>query len=147
MKENQRKNVIGYIGALFVSAMVIPQVAFALPAPDLYPNEHLKKVGPAQAKADVIDCQGKAADYTGEGNQQGNLRGTARGAMKGAAAGALAGTIMNNSAGRGAGAGAAIGGLRAAGANRKERLEGSPAYQKFVEGCLEDKGYKVLQWK
>ena len=65
--------------------------------------------------------------------------------------GALAGSITGNNAGRSAGAGAAVGGIASASRNRRERKQnaesGSPEYQKYMEACLEDQGYKVVGWQ
>ena len=60
--------------------------------------------------------------------------------------GALAGSITKNNTGRSAGAGAALAGANQLLGNAKEKREGSPEYKKFVEACLEDKGYKVVAW-
>ncbi len=124
------------------------QTAFAAPQalPDLYPNAHLKQVGPAQAKNDINACRLAGEDYT-SGKERGMLGESARGAARGAAKGALAGAIFNGKAGRGAGAGAAVGGLGSAGKSVRENREGSPEYRQYVEACLEDKGYKVVGWK
>ena len=134
----------------FLTLLIAPKLSTASPRPELYPNAKLKEAGPSQSRKDIADCQIQAEDYESKNssNKQGERVGnTAKGAAKGAALGALGGTIVNGKAGRGAGAGAAIGGVKAVAQNRKEAREGSPVYRKFVEGCLEDKGYKVLEWK
>lgn len=123
-----------------------PVAASAAPKPDLYPNAYLKKVGAEQARNDAAICGSQAEEYL-SGTKRGVVGDAARGAARGAAKGALAGAILNDKAGRGAGAGAALGGLKAAGTNVREEKEGSPEYRKYVEACLEEKGYRVVGWK
>jgi hypothetical protein len=118
--------------------------AHAMPRPDLYPNQHLKNVGKSHADRDIGECSIAADDYVGSDSKD---RTALKGAAKGAALGALGATIMKGNAGRGAGAGAAIGGLKGAGQKARTNREGSPEYKKYVEACLEDRGYKVVGWK
>lgn len=118
------------------------------PRPNLFPNKHLETVGQTQANRDIAECSASANIFLeDQGRTGGQTRNLARGAARGAAAGALAGTITGNNAGRGAGAGAAIGGLNSASQNRNERRSGSPEFQRYVEICLEERGYKVLSWR
>ena len=60
--------------------------------------------------------------------------------------GALAGAITKQNVGRATGAGAALGGVSGVARGRQEMREGSPEYRKFMEACLEDKGYRVMGW-
>lgn len=133
-----------------LAVLLAPAIAVARPRPDLYPNQYLKSVGDVQANRDVIECEIQADDYVVE--KQGSAgKDAARGAVKGAALGALASTITKSNAGRGAGAGAAVGGLSSLLGSKKQQKEyeqqGSPEFRKFMEACLEDKGYRVVGWK
>ena len=134
---------------LFLTGLLVwAQPALAAPQPDFYPNAHYKKAGPEKTRAAVQSCQADAQSHlAATAEKHGMLRDTTRGAARGAAKGALAGAIFDDKAGRGAGAGAALGGLSAAGKSVREEREGSPEYRKFMEACLEDKGYKVIGWK
>ena len=129
--------------ALFV---FVPLAAFAVPKPELYNNKYLQEVGSQRAARDTNECSVAANDYVAS-SESGVGRDAVRGAAKGAAYGALAATIMNQNAGRGAGAGAALSGLRGVGSAAREKKDGSPEYRKYVEACLEDRGYKVIGWK
>ena len=134
--------------------LVLPAVCLAAPKPDLYPNKHLKSVGQVQANRDMIDCRIQAEDYVGssysQNNRQDVRREATRRAARGAALGALGSTITKNKAGRGAGAGAAIAGTASVLDSRRQQRElqqsGSPEYKKYVEACLEDRGYRVVGW-
>lgn len=141
-----KKIITGFVISTMVLGSVTP--VMAVQTPELYPNDYAKRVGPTQNRADVNACKVRAEDYTSQ-SKSGRpvLRDTARGAARGAALGALGGAIFDDKAGRGAGAGAAVGGLSALGSSAREQREGSPEYKKYVEACLEDKGYKVVGWR
>ena len=124
--------------------------AQAAPTPKLYPNKHLQAVGQDRARRDMRQCRVLAEDYIEENAydaRQSQRQDAVRRAARGAAMGALAGSITKNNAGRSAGAGAAMAGTSELLNRRTERREGSPEYKKYVEACLEDKGYKVVGWK
>ena len=75
------------------------------PQPELYPNEHLRKVGEVQAKQDMAYCQALSQQYLQQRNAGAEAAGnTVGGAAGGAALGAIGGAIGGN-----AGKGAAIG--------------------------------------
>lgn len=134
------------LGAIF--CLALPSVALAQQRPELFPNEHLKKVGQTQANADIGVCEGQARERFGRSTQssQAGRRGV-RGAARGAAAGALVGTITDQNVGRSVGAGAAVGGAAGVARGARQRGQMDPQYQKWVEACLEDKGYRVVGWK
>jgi hypothetical protein len=114
--------------------------------PDLFPNEKLAKTGQGQVQADVNSCMALADEYIKQPNKYGEMakEGLIGGAV-GAGTGAVAGTITGN-AGRGTGAGAAVGGMLGvlhAASNMNER---TPSYERFVEHCLQKKGYEITGW-
>lgn len=138
--------------AFLALVLLMPRVSHALPKPDLYPNQKLKTVSAVQADQDVSACEVQAQDYLstrGDTSKAGAP--VVKGAVRGAAVGALAGSITGAGAGRGAGAGAAVGGIHSgAGARRQRKDEasnGTPEYRKYMETCLDDKGYKVAGWR
>ena len=139
---------------LTVCLSVLPAVCLAAPKPDLYPNKHLKSVGQVQANRDMIDCRVQAEDHLSSRYSQNNRQDARREALRrgarGAALGALGSTITKNNAGRGAGAGAAMAGTASLLDSRRQERElqqsGSPQYKKYVEACLEDRGYRVVVW-
>lgn len=117
------------------------------PKPRLYPNAHLKKVGQTQANKDIAECSSAAAEYVSSSKERGDgVRSGVRAAAKGAALGTVGGAIAGNT-GRGAAAGAAIGGTASVIKGVKERGARDPAFQQYASSCLEDKGYKVVEWK
>ncbi len=127
---------------------LIPGSAFAQDVqPNLYPNEFLKKTPYSTVQSDIAGCKAQATSSLNEGSTGRNaVRSGARTAAKGAALGALAGSISGK-AGKGAGAGAAVGGVVGVAGAAKEGRQGSPDWRKYVEVCLEEKGYKVVGWK
>jgi hypothetical protein len=114
--------------------------------PDFYPNEKLNATPRGQVQADVNTCVAMADEYIKEPNKYGSMakQGLIGGAV-GAGTGAVAGTITGN-AGRGTGAGAAVGGMLGVLKGLSEMNERSPSYERFVEHCLQKKGYEITGW-
>lgn len=114
--------------------------------PQLYPNDKYQAAGPAQAQADINECELLAERYAGQETEAGETaKRTAAGAGVGAAGGAAAGAIYG-SAGRGAAAGAAagaVGGLLSGLFGRGP----DPVYRNYVDRCLREKGYEPMGWK
>ncbi len=116
------------------------------PKPKLYPNKHLSQVGEAQASRDIASCSSNAGQYAEQSKQPGSgARAGLRGAAKGALLGTVGGAIMGNT-GRGAAAGAVVGTTASAMKGINERGARDPVFQQYVNACLEDKGYRVLEW-
>ena len=90
-----------------ILTMVILLSACADKRPALYPNAHLKQVGPAAAQADIDACIQYAVDNEAAGNKGEEIaKNTGGGAAVGGAVGAATGAVLGN-LGRGAAAGAA----------------------------------------
>tara|TARA_R110002096_G_scaffold19729_16_gene65821 strand:- start:10463 stop:10885 length:423 start_codon:yes stop_codon:yes gene_type:complete len=123
--------------------------ACASTQPVIYPNAHSAAAGELQRDRDIAACQQLARD-AGASPQSTQVQNagenTVRGAGLGAATGAVGGAIGGN-AGRGAAVGAATGATAGllhsifGGAARP-----NPAYRKFVERCLTDRGYDIAGW-
>lgn len=123
--------------------------ACASTKPVIYPNAHSSAAGEVQRDRDVAACQQLARDAGASPHStqvQNAGEKTVRGAGLGAATGAVGGAIGGN-AGRGAAVGAATGATAGllhsifGGAARP-----NPAYRKFVERCLSDRGYDIAGW-
>ena len=116
--------------------------------PILFPNNHLERVGSANARAEVLDCEGLAEQYTENSSEYREVgkSGLIGGAV-GAGTGALAGAIMKDNVGRATGAGAAVGGVLGVLSGLRDRGTQSPSYRQFVEYCLEKRGYEVAGWR
>lgn len=114
--------------------------------PDFYPNAKLAQTPRGEVQADVSSCIAMADEYIKEPNKYGSIakQGLIGGAV-GAGTGAVAGTITGN-AGRGTGAGAAVGGMIGVLKGLSEMNERSPSYERFVEHCLQKKGYEITGW-
>jgi outer membrane lipoprotein SlyB len=116
--------------------------------PVLYPNEHFNAVGAEAAERDVASCMALAesagADAAGRDAGQAAAR-TAGGAAVGAASGAVGGAV-----GGSAGSGAAIGAATGATAGLLHWLfskpQRSPAFENFVNRCLQEHGYQPVGW-
>ena len=119
----------------------------ALQRPVLYPNNRFNAVGETIAKQDIDECMELASAaglQTDSGKKiAGNtMVGAASGAAVGGAAGAVAGAVGSGAAT--GGAGGAAGGFMWGLFHAKEV---DPTHKRFVEECLNTKGYKVIGWK
>lgn len=115
--------------------------------PDFFPNEQYRRAGSAQANADARECMSLADEYVKEPNKYGEMakRGAIGGAV-GAGTGAIGGVIMKEKVGRATAAGAAIGGMLGVLSGLSDMNERSPSYERFVEYCLQKKGYEITSW-
>ncbi len=132
---------------LLVGAVVVSSLACTAKRPVLYPNAQLEAVGTAAAQQDIDDCLQKAAAAGYTSNSGGKVAGsTTVGAATGAAVGAAVGAVAGR-AGTGAAMGAAGGGTGGLirGIFGSRNLD--PVQQRFVDQCLKDKGYEVINWQ
>ena len=114
--------------------------------PDFYPNHKYLASPVGERDADLNGCLSLADEYIKEPNKYGDMAKEGFvGAVIGAGTGAVGGAIMGN-AGRATGAGAAIGGILGVLHSLSKMNEHSPSYQRFVEHCLQKKGYEVIGW-
>jgi outer membrane lipoprotein SlyB len=116
--------------------------------PVLYPNAHFNAVGAEAAERDVASCMelAEAAGAAAAGRDAGQAAArTAGGAAVGAASGAVGGAV-----GGAAGSGAAIGAATGATAGLLHWLfsppKRSPAFENFVNRCLQERGYQPVGW-
>jgi outer membrane lipoprotein SlyB len=116
--------------------------------PQFYPNEKLSHTSSIQTQEDVDRCIALANQYVEEPNKYTTIAkdGLIGGAV-GAGTGAVAGTITGNNVGRATGAGAAVGGIIGVLKGMSEIRDHSPSYERFVEHCLQKKGYEIIGWK
>jgi outer membrane lipoprotein SlyB len=129
-------------------AMALAVAGCASSRPVLYPNAHFKAVGSAAAAQDIAHCMELAetagADAAGRDAGQAAAR-TAGGAAVGAATGAVGGAV-----GGSAGSGAAIGAASGATAGLLHWIfsqpKRSPAFENFVNRCLQERGYQPVGW-
>jgi outer membrane lipoprotein SlyB len=115
--------------------------------PRFYPNEKLQRVGATQANADAQYCKSLADEYVQNPSKWKDVAtNTGGGAVAGTAAGAIGGVILGNT-GRGVGVGAATGALLGLIKGLSEAGNSDPNWEKFVEQCLSEKGYRVYNWE
>ena len=115
--------------------------------PVLYPNKHFNQVGQARANQDIAQCSAQATNYLKNSSQTGDgAKNVAGSAVKGAILGTVGGAIMGNT-GRGAAAGAVVGGTSSVVNGVDKRGTRDPIFQQYANSCLEDKGYKVIEWR
>lgn len=115
--------------------------------PTLYPNNHYKSVGDAQAQADVDACMAEATDF---GLQEKQDAKAGQKAAKGATIGAVtagAWGLVRGDAGERALAGAAAGAAGGATSGAFDAQKTDPTYKNFVQKCLADKGYSIIGWQ
>jgi hypothetical protein len=115
--------------------------------PLFFPNEAYQRNGDMRAQRDSEYCMSLADEYIQQPNAYWDAakQGVVGGAV-GAGTGALGGTIMGAKVGRATAAGAAIGATIGVLRSVMESTEQSPSYQRFVEHCLQKKGYEVVGW-
>ena len=130
-------------------ALVLLLTGCAGPKPVLYPNEHYRTVGEDVAKRETTECR-KEAKVAGASPRGGRgtavAGGTAVGAGAGAASGAVGGAVAG-SPGLGAAIGAATGAAYGLIGSLFRRSTPDPAYTRFVERCLVERGYEVVGWR
>ena len=115
--------------------------------PAFYPNDHYNKAGDVQAEVDSKYCQALADQYVKEPNRYSSTAKEATiGGALGAATGAVAGAITRGNVGRSLGAGAAVGAIWSIANDLRRTGNVSPTYQRFVERCLQQKGYETVGW-
>ncbi|MFV0437230.1 MAG: hypothetical protein ACK5PS_07560 [Desulfopila sp.] len=117
--------------------------------PVLYPNAHYLAVGQQRAEMDIDDCMAMA-EYSRANAGRGTelARNTARAGAVGGATGAVVGAISPRT---GIGTGAAIGGAGAATATLVKGAfdagEPTDIFMRFVNQCLQERGYQSLGWR
>ena len=115
--------------------------------PVLYPNEKLNTVGAAQAEQDINECIALAQQAGVAANKAGKVAGrTATGAAVGAAGGAAVGAVHGN-VGRGAASGAAGGAAVGLASGLIKSRDLDPVTKRYVDMCLQERGYKTLGWQ
>jgi hypothetical protein len=127
-------------------ALILGGCASARPV--LYPNAHYSTVGAEAAQHDVDVCMdlaeaaGADSDSGGAGKAAAQ---TAGGAAVGAASGAVGGAVIGA-----AGSGSAIGAAAGATTGLLHWLfsapDRSPAFENFVNRCLQERGYQTVGW-
>jgi outer membrane lipoprotein SlyB len=134
---------------LFLTLVIVLAVqGCASTRPVLYPNEHYKAVGSENAERDIAGCiklaESAGADSGGSDAGQAAAK-TAGGAAIGAAAGAVGGAVVGA-----AGSGSAIGAVTGATSGLLHWIfsepNRSPAFENFVNKCLQDQGYETVGW-
>lgn len=136
------------INMLILIIMILIFCGCARQRPVLYPNPYLSQVGNERAQADIDACIRLATEYGAAENKGEEIaKDTAAGAAVGAVAGAAIGAVLGENVGRAAGVGAA--GAGAATLTRKTIDSGKPdpVFRRFVEKCLQDKGYETIGWR
>lgn len=133
----------------FVALVIALAVAScASTRPVLYPNEHFTAVGSEVAQRDIASCMDLAesagADAADSSAGQAAAR-TGGGAAIGAASGAVGGAI-GGSPGTGAAIGAATGATAGLLHWVFSKPRRSPAFENFVNRCLQERGYQPVGW-
>ncbi len=130
-----------------MTVILITLAGCAARRPVLYPNEHLTRVGVEAAEQDIRTCMDLASHYGLSASAAGRVAGeTATDATVGAASGGAVGSIYGN-AGDGAAAGAV--GSAVSGLVRKilRPRPPDPAFQRYVDQCLRERGYEPVSWQ
>jgi outer membrane lipoprotein SlyB len=132
---------------LAIALLTISACSTGPAKPKFFPNDHYRRVGPASADMDASQCMAMADQYVENPSAwQDAAIGGVGGAAVGAGVGAVGGTIMKGKVGRSTAAGAAIGGMLGVASGLAKMGERNPSYERFVEHCLQQKGYQVVGW-
>lgn len=132
--------------------LAVLMVCFALAGctatrPILYPNEHLKAAGEEAAERDIEACielaEAAGADSASDAGDAAAR--TAGGAAVGAAAGAVGGAVVG-AVGSGSAIGAASGATSGLLYWMFSKPKRSPAFENFVNRCLQERGYQTVGW-
>jgi outer membrane lipoprotein SlyB len=127
---------------------VLAMTGCASTRPILYPNEHYNTVGKETAERDIENCieLAEAAGADSAGSEAGEAAAdTVGGAAVGAASGAVGGAVVGA-----AGSGSAIGAASGATIGLLHWLfsepQRSPAFENYVNRCLQERGYQPVGW-
>ncbi len=132
--------------AVSAAALAVASGCATSQRPVLYPNAHLKQVGESAAQRDIDGCM-RFAEASGVSKTDTNkiAKRGAEGAAVGASATAVGTLIHGGSVGQNAVTGAAVGAT--AGAVHGAFHSDNPTYRNFVQHCLGDCGYSVVEWQ
>ncbi len=139
--------IVSWPVALLLGALLLGGCSSGPKRPVLYPNHHMQQVGQTQAQLDIDRCIADADDYGVDRTRDGEA-GTkaASGALIGGASAGAWGLVRGD-AGERALAGAVAGGTAGAVKGGVDSQRISPVFQRFVEQCLRDRGYRVIGWQ
>ena len=132
---------------MLAASTIATTLGCTTPAPVLYPNAHLERVGEAQSKRDIAYCETLANEYVHNPSQ---VKEAAKYGVGGAAGGAALGAIggaIGGDAGEGAAIGAAVGAAGGILAGLYQSNKPNPTYEEFVDHCLARHGYEVVGWQ
>ncbi|MCB1774158.1 MAG: glycine zipper family protein [Gammaproteobacteria bacterium] len=130
-----------------VAVVMLAGCAGSEKRPVFYPNSHLEYVGIAAGQRDIDDCMARASAHGVAKNKDGQVgEKAAKGAVLGGI-GSAAWGLVRGDAGERALAGAAAGAATGAAAGGFESAKLNLTYQRFVERCLQDRGYDVIGWE
>lgn len=133
------------IGVLF-GFLIMLTIGCSGPKPILYPNDHLKQVGPTQAELDIEECDQLAEEYVAANPGATVAGNTVVGGAAGGATGAVGGAISGG-AGTGAAIGAAMGATVGLIRGLFQASQPSPVHKSFVNKCLSERGYESIGWE
>ena len=117
--------------------------------PVLYDNGKLQREGQKGVALDIEDCMERAeiAGAKGDSQATSSAKDAGIGAIAGSSAAADGGAILNGAVsgrGIGAGAGAGAAGSLVYGLFRKDP---DPVFERYVDLCLQERGYDPIGWK
>jgi uncharacterized protein YcfJ len=134
--------------ALTVGLIVALAAGCAAKRPVLYPSPYYLEVGEEVAEFHIEECIELARSYGHEAPAPGErVAGeAAKGSFVGAIVGGAVGWVLGNP-GRGAGAGAAGGGAGGGLRGASRTRDPDPIERRFVETCLQERGFQTVGWK
>ncbi len=132
---------------MLLTLFVLSACSSSAKRPVFYPNSHMKQVGHSQAQRDADECMALADSYSVSRTKDGEVatKATSGALIGGVGAGAWG--IVRGDAGERALAGALAGGSAGAVKGGVDSTRLSPTFQRFVNQCLQERGYQVIGWE
>ena len=127
---------------LFIVSLILLLFVACASKPVLYPNNKYKRQGEEKSNKDVEQCMNDSEAYLKGSKGKQVAKHAGFGAVVGGAMGAVAGAFSGDLA-KGAFQGAAVGG---AGGAAVGALSPDEIKRRYVNKCLQDKGYEVIGW-
>jgi uncharacterized membrane protein len=142
-----RISAVAVFALMLLTLFVLSACSSSAKRPVFYPNSYMKQVGQGQAQRDADECMALADSYSVSRTKDGEVatKATSGALIGGVGAGAWG--IVRGDAGERALAGALAGGSAGAVKGGVDSTRLSPTFQRFVNQCLQERGYQVIGWE
>ena len=142
-----KKVLPGRHPSLILVLLLLTACASGPERPVFYYGSYIEPVDRAESTRDTNECMALARQAGVRENRDGNVgnRAASGALLGGIAAGAW--SLIRGNGGENVVAGAVAGGATGTAKGMLESNEQSPTFRRYVEHCLEDRGYRVIGWE